>query len=59
MLSAKLQPLPLKYCSVSLIRRAEETQVCIWLACSKPIMIKAQIFLFDDLKSADLSENQG
>jgi hypothetical protein len=56
-LSAELRSLPLILLG-PILRRAEEKQVCIWLACSKPLTIKAQIFLFDDLKAVDLGENQ-
>ena len=30
------------------LRRAEPEQVCIWVACSRPVTIKAEIFRFDD-----------
>ncbi len=40
-------PLPLILLG-PILRRAEEKQVCIWLACSKPVTIKADIYKFDD-----------
>jgi hypothetical protein len=40
-----------------MLRRAEEKQVCIWLACSGPVTAKAKIFRFEDLKAGHLSEN--
>jgi hypothetical protein len=33
-----------------MLRRAEPEQVCIWLASSKPVSIRAEIFRVDDLK---------
>lgn len=38
-----------------ILRRAEEKQVCIFLACSKPVTIRAEIFRYDDLKSSSNS----
>lgn len=42
-----------------ILRRAEENQVCIWLACIKPVTIKADIFRFEDLKSKNQAEPIG
>ena len=33
-----------------MLRRAEPEQVCIWLASSKPVSIRTEIFRVDDLK---------
>jgi hypothetical protein len=40
-----------------ILRRAEPEQVCIWIACSKPMMIKAEIFLLDELVRSDADED--
>jgi hypothetical protein len=55
--STDLHPLPLVLLG-PILRRAEEKQVCIWLACSKPVTIKAEIFTFEDLKISNLGGNQ-
>jgi len=44
------EPLPLILLG-PILRRAEEKQVCIWLACSKPVTIKAKILKFWDSKA--------
>jgi hypothetical protein len=36
-----------------ILRRSEEKQVCIWLACSKPVTVKAEIFRAKDVALAD------
>lgn len=36
-----------------ILRRADASQVCIWVACSKPVTVKAQVFLFSDLQKQD------
>ena len=46
------RPLPLILLG-PILRRSEEKQVCIWLACSKPVMVKAEIFRAKDLKLTD------
>lgn len=44
------EPLPLILLG-PILRRAEEKQVCIWLACSKPVAIKTEILRFGDLRA--------
>lgn len=44
------EPLPLILLG-PILRRAEEKQVCIWLVCSKPVTIKAEILRFGDLRA--------
>jgi hypothetical protein len=41
-----------------ILRRAEPERVCIWIACSKPVTIRAEIFKFIDLKSTDEPHNK-
>jgi hypothetical protein len=61
-----LSDLPIESCNSSLpkillgpiLRRAEETQVCIWLACDRPITVKAEIFRFQALKASNQGSNQ-
>jgi hypothetical protein len=33
-----------------ILRRAEPERVCIWIASSKPVSMRAEIFRVDDLK---------
>jgi hypothetical protein len=35
-----------------ILRRVEPERVCIWIASSKPVSIRAEIFRVDDLKKA-------
>ena len=35
-----------------ILRRAEEKQVCIWVACSLPVNIRAEVFRFSDVETA-------
>jgi hypothetical protein len=35
-----------------ILRRAEPTQVCVWIACSRPASIKAKVYRMSDLKNA-------
>ena len=39
-----------------ILRRADASQVCIWVACSKPVTVKAQVFLFSDLQKQDTNK---
>ncbi|HEY1247935.1 MAG TPA: hypothetical protein VGE97_03005, partial [Nitrososphaera sp.] len=41
-----------------ILRRAEETQVCIWLACDRPVTVKAEIFRFEAIKANNKGSNQ-
>lgn len=34
-----------------ILRRAEEKQVCIWVACSLPVSVKAEVFRFSDVET--------
>jgi hypothetical protein len=48
--------IPSKLCILlagPILRRAEPEQVCIWIACSKPTLIKAEIFLLADLMQSN------
>lgn len=42
------EPLPLILLG-PILRRSEEKQVCVWLACSKPVSIRITVLRFDDL----------
>ena len=46
-MTAKIVHLPILLAG-PVLRRAEPEQVCIWVACSRPVTIKAEIFRFDD-----------
>lgn len=46
-MTAKLPYLPILLAG-PVLRRAEPEQVCIWIACSRPVTIKAEIFRFND-----------
>lgn len=46
-MTAKLPHLPILLAG-PVLRRAEPEQVCIWIACSRPVTIKAEIFRFND-----------
>ncbi len=37
-----------------ILRRAEEKQVCIWLACSRPVRAEVDIFRFTDLTAKSI-----
>ena len=37
-----------------ILRRAEPAEICIWIACSKPVSIKAEIFRLNDLTTSDI-----
>lgn len=39
------------------MRRAEPRQVCIWVACSKPVIVKAEIYRASHLKENWVNEN--
>lgn len=41
-----------------ILRRAEETQVCIWLACDRPVTVKAEIFRFEAVKASKHGSSQ-
>jgi hypothetical protein len=34
-----------------ILRRVEPSQVCIWIACSKPVTIRAEVFRMSDFGS--------
>jgi hypothetical protein len=40
-----------------ILRRAEQNQVCIWIACSKAVDIRAEIFLLSDLEKMNTDGN--
>ena len=46
-MTAKILHLPILLAG-PVLRRAEPEQVCIWVAWSRPVTIKAEIFRFDD-----------
>jgi hypothetical protein len=39
-----------------ILRRADSKQVCIWIACSTPVHVTAEIFRFADLKETELDK---
>ncbi|HEU4823661.1 MAG TPA: hypothetical protein VFS97_09590 [Nitrososphaeraceae archaeon] len=41
-----------------ILRRAEETHMCIWLACDRPVTVKAEIFRSEALKASNHGSNQ-
>lgn len=45
-----------KLFSGPILRRAEEKQVCIWIACNLPVRVKAEVYRFSDL---ELSSKNG
>jgi 4-hydroxybenzoate polyprenyltransferase len=41
-----------------ILRRAEEKQVCIWVACNLPVSIKAEVYRFSELETARKNGSQ-
>lgn len=41
-----------------ILRRVDASQVCIWVACSRPVTVKAKVFRFSDLQKQDAKEPQ-
>ena len=41
-----------------ILRRAEEKQVCIWVACNLPVRIKAEVYRFSELETARKNGSQ-
>jgi hypothetical protein len=52
------RPLPLILLG-PILRRSGEKEVCIWLACSKPVTVKAEIFRAKDLNLASSKSESG
>jgi hypothetical protein len=40
-----------------ILRRLELNQVCIWIACSKAVDIRAEVFLLSDLGQKTISSS--
>src|SRR5437588_12417081 len=56
-MTAKLPHLPILLAG-PVLRRAEPEQVCIWIACSRPVTIKAEIFrcIYDESTTSNISK---
>jgi hypothetical protein len=52
LLSLQARSLPLILVG-PILRRSEQKQVCIWLACSRPVTVKSNIYRARDLKALD------
>jgi hypothetical protein len=58
LLSERYPPLPLLLLG-PILRRVEEKDVSIWVACSKPVRVKADIFRFGDLRIGNDQRGSG